>query len=397
MTVRASPVEVVAGALDYVRQGEGGQVVANRNGPPVGGTDQPPLSAEEILAAYAKGKRDFRFVNADGIQLVRANLREARFLGASLREANFENAILTHVQFKAADLRGARLAGAMINATDLIATRFDRANLSDTDLTGAAMNGANCTSADMRKAVLGNARLDAANLTHARLRGAYLSATNLSNIDATPFCNIKLRQDGPSIIDPRTVIKSYQTPGFKRFMLDCGVPEIFAEYMIDCARATSESLWRTLMQTTFISYGGPDETFAQKLYYALREHNVVTFYFPVSATLGERIDSEVFRRIQEHDRVILICSRNSLDRAGVLNEIQETFDREARDGGATYLLPVTLDDYVFTGWRTIQPELAERVGRRVVGDFRRAARSKRAFDEALDRLLDALKIKRPSS
>lgn len=131
------------------------------------------------------------------------------------------------------------------------------------------------------------------------------------------------------------------------------------------------------------------------LYEALKAHGVVTFFFPASATFGERIDSEVFRRLQEHDRMILICSRNSLDRPGVLNEIQETFDREARDGGTTYLLPVTLDDYVFSGWRTTHPELAERVGRRVVGDFRGTARSKTKFNSALDRLLDALKTRRP--
>ena len=104
----------------------------------------------------------------------------------------------------------------------------------------------------------------------------------------------------------------------------------------------------------------------------------------------------MFQRLQQRDRVILVCSRNSLDRPGVLNEIQETFDREARDGGATYLLPITLDDYVFAEWRTTQPELAERVGRRVVGDFRGTARSKKRFDVALERLLDALKTKRPT-
>ena len=104
----------------------------------------------------------------------------------------------------------------------------------------------------------------------------------------------------------------------------------------------------------------------------------------------------MYKQIQEYDRIILVCSANSLDRPGVLHEIQETFDREARDGGATYLLPVTLDDYVFSGWRTTHPVLAERVGRRVVGDFRGTTRSKKKFDEALARLVDALKTKRPS-
>jgi len=55
-----------------------------------------------------------------------------------------------------------------------------------------------------------------------------------------------------------------------------------------------------------------------------------------------------------------------------------------------------IDEYVLREWRTNPRELAERVRRRVVGDFRKARRNRAAFDSALDRLLDALKTKRPS-
>src|ERR1019366_5985809 len=134
-------------------------------------------------------------------------------------------------------------------------------------------------------------------------------------------------------------------PRLKRFMTDCGVPEIFAEFMIDCARSSSARLMRSLMESTFISYGGPDELFARKLYDELRAHDVIVFFFPETATVGERIGNEVPRPIQQHDRVFLVCPRDSLDRPGVINEIQETLDREARDGGATYLLPIMIDDY----------------------------------------------------
>ena len=150
------------------------------------------------------------------------------------------------------------------------------------------------------------------------------------------------------------------------------------------------------MQTTFISYGGPDEGFARDLYEALKQHGVIVFFFPESATLGERIDSEIYRRLAEHDRVILVCSEASLNRPGVLHEIQETFDRESRDGGATYLLPIMLDDYVLTGWKEVHPVLAERVCRRVVGDFRKAPQGGTDFDVAVGRLIDALKRNRPA-
>jgi len=354
------------------------------------------LTASEIVAAYQAGRRDFHFVRADHADLAGTNLRGALFYYASLRGANFTNASLTHVQFKGADLTEAVLRGSWLNATDLIGAIFHNADMGGIDLTGAALARADCTGADMRRAYFGGASLQQASFAGARLDHAWLGSTHFDDVDVRPFCDLStLVHVGPSYIDSRTVMRSYTHPGLKRFMVDCGVPQVFTDYMIDCAQALDLPLLRRMMQTTFISYGGPDETFARRLYDALRSHNVVVFFFPETATMGERINSEIFRRIQEHDRVLLVCSRNSLDRAGVVNEIQETLDREARDGGATYLLPITLDDYVSTGWKKKQPELAERVCRRIIGDFRGTKRNQQNFERAVARLLDALKVKRP--
>ncbi|WP_373294538.1 TIR domain-containing protein [Dactylosporangium sucinum] len=252
------------------------------------------------------------------------------------------------------------------------------------------------------RAVLDGARFNNSTLCGARFEGSFLdgvriTSANLCELDVRPFCDARrIAHSGPSEIDARTVMLSYSHPRLKRFMLDCGVPELFAEYMIDCARALGEPLIRSMMQSSFISYGGPDERFARKLYDSLRRNSVITFFFPETATIGERAGNEIYKGIQSYDRIILICSRNSLDRPGVLNEIQETLDREARDGGATYLLPVTLDDYIFADWSPALSSLAERVKGRVVADFRGTARSARAFDAALSRLIDALKVRRPS-
>jgi hypothetical protein len=356
------------------------------------------MTAGELMAAYEGGERYFADVVLDGEQLVRVNLHDACFLKASFKKANLEGADLTGVQLKMADLSGARLIAADLGCTDLIWAKFRKADLTDADLTGAALQDADCTGAILKSTYLGNASLTSSVFADAMLDGAKLFHTDLSEVDVSPFCDTaKLKHSGPSTIDARTVMKSYRNRRLKSFMLDCGVPPLFATYMIDCAIALGEPLLRSLMQSTFISYGSPDEAFARKLYEALKHHGVVVFFFPETAALGERIDSEVYRRLQEHDRVILICSRASLDRPGVLNEIRETFDREARDGAATYLLPIMLDDYVLTGWRGTHPDLAERVSGRVVGDFRKAARSRKGFEQALDRLLDALKRSRPDS
>jgi hypothetical protein len=53
-----------------------------------------------------------------------------------------------------------------------------------------------------------------------------------------------------------------------------------------------------------------------------------------------------------------------------------------------------IDDYVLNDWRKVQPDLAERLGRRIIADFRKARRSKAQFSLALDRVIDALKVRR---
>jgi hypothetical protein len=353
------------------------------------------LTAKELLSAYRRGERHFHYVRLDGANLAGMDLTGASFYGASLRAVDLERTRLTYVQLKSADLTGANLSRAAINATDLIGATFVDADLSEADLTGACMARADCRRADMTSTRFNNVTLANANFSGTRLTGARLSSAYFDDVDVSSFCDARsLEHLGPSHIDYRTVIRSYLHPNLRRFMTDCGVPEIFTTYMIDCAHASGDPLLRSLMQSTFISYGGPDEKFARRIYDALRAHKVPLFFFPETARVGERIDNEVFRRLQEHDRVLLLCSRDSLDRPGVISEIQETLDREARDGSATYLLPVMIDDYVLTGWRASHPELAERVGRRIIGDFRKTRRNKGAFDAAVARVVDVLKVKR---
>lgn len=354
------------------------------------------MTAGAVIDDYLNGRRDFMHVDLGGVDLSYCELTGASFYGANLKGANLAHAILTHVQLKGADVKNADLSMARLNATDLIAADFSNADCRETDFTGASLFRSRMKHADLSSANFGAANLEDADLSSAKLCGARLFHTVLCDLDVSAFCDEpKLNHGGPSHVDYRTVVKSHHHPAFRQFISDCGVPGMFSEFMIDCARASTEPFLRRLMQSTFISYGGPDERFARRLYEALRNRGVITFFFPESATVGARISDEVFRAIQRHDRVLLVCSRRSLNRAGVVNEIHEAFDREAKDGGATYLLPITLDDYLFDGWRQKEPALAERVARRVVGDFRSALRSRLRFDKALSRLVDALKIKKP--
>lgn len=79
-----------------------------------------------------------------------------------------------------------------------------------------------------------------------------------------------------------------------------------------------------------------------------------------------------------------------------MNEIEETLARESRDGGESYLIPITLDDYVFKDWAPKNADVAQAVRDRVVADFRGADKDDERFSAALVRLIGALQKKSPN-
>jgi hypothetical protein len=90
--------------------------------------------------------------------------------------------------------------------------------------------------------------------------------------------------------------------------------------------------------------------------------------------------------VNEYDRVILICSEPSLQRNGVLNEIEQSLAREARTGGTNLLIPIALDDYLFNHWKPARDDLRRALMDRVVADFS----DREAYHDRLQRLLRVL-------
>ncbi len=285
---------------------------------------------------------------------------------------DFHRANLAGANFEQAVLRGARLTSALL----------DRAELRRTDFTDAFLENTH-----FRGAVFAETNLNSALLQGAEFTDSVLQQALLINCDLAPLCRARRTKfTGPSTVDFRSVVLSACEPKLKEFLRRTGMPEVFVEYDVSCAQALTGSERRSLLQSSFFSYGGPDEPFATELNEALLDQGVVTFLFSKDAVPGRRLSRVMHEGVNNYDRVILVCSRASLDRPGVLNEIQETLDREARDGGAEYLLPVRLDDYVFTDWAPGNAHLARAVRSRVVADFTSAER----FSDGVGKLVRAL-------
>ncbi len=163
-------------------------------------------------------------------------------------------------------------------------------------------------------------------------------------------------------------------------------------------------------KTVFLSYGGPDTNIAESLRNDLEQSGIDTWWFPSNAQWGQKIHHEVTKNIHKYDRLLLICSRRSLIRNGVLHEIEEVVDRESAQGGISILIPVAIDDVLDTEWWRYEPDengnphlgnidsaelsrrmaLARVLNRRVVGDLKESTPGDEKWLAALKRLTAVL-------
>jgi hypothetical protein len=343
----------------------------------------PPANTKELLAQYEDGVRNFSGIRLHDGDFVSVHLADVDFSGADLSWTTFGEVTLERVRFD-----GATLANTQLYETSLVDCSLREAYLDACEVGWSDWGYNDFTNASLGIAVLRETNMGAGDFT-----GAELNSTLLIGCDIRGLCQASptLVHTGASYVDHRTIIKSLRAPNLRDFLLRSGMPPIFVEYTVECALAVDNPALSRMMQSTFISYGDPDTAFARKLYEALHKSGVKTFFFPEHAVPGERLHRLMREGVNQYDRVVLVCSEASLNRRGVLNEIEETLAREAREGGHNYLLPIRLDDYVFTDWAPARADVAQAVRDHVVADFSDTLHDEVKFEAALLRLLGALR------
>lgn len=110
-----------------------------------------------------------------------------------------------------------------------------------------------------------------------------------------------------------------------------------------------------------ISYGGSDVLEATHLNNFLIQNGVATWFYPENSLPGDKLHRMMNNMINDADRVILLCSKSSLHRSGVLNELERILEREAKEGGSAILIPIALDQYVFEEWKPEKKDLANQI------------------------------------
>lgn len=138
--------------------------------------------------------------------------------------------------------------------------------------------------------------------------------------------------------------------------------------------------------SAFISYGRPDAAFATTLYDFLCVHGVKAFFFPETAPAGKPIHDVLFDGVMAFDRLLVVCSQQSLSRVGVRTELEHAFAKAAEHARFGDIIPLHLDDHV----ETAQDPVCRRLRNVVAIDFRGAMAEPARFEKAAHRLRNNL-------
>jgi len=184
---------------------------------------------------------------------------------------------------------------------------------------------------------------------------------------------------GPSAIGIDTIYRSKGNIP-EVFLRGAGVPDSFIEYMASLVGKPIQ------FYSCFISHSSKDERFCGRLYADLQTKGVRTWYFPEDTRWGGPVWGEIDHSIRIYDKLVVICSGDSLQSGPVLREIELALQREGR-GGKNVLFLVRIDDYLFDRWE--HPRKADVVSK-VVGDFRGWDQDTARYDVAFRKLLRAL-------
>jgi hypothetical protein len=345
--------------------------------------------------AHPDAQLDLTLANLSGANLTGANLTLANLSGANLTGANLTGADLT-----LANLTGADLAVARLFRADLDLAGLDLADLSEADLSEANLSGADLTGVNLSKANLSLTVFCATVLNQTRFSEARFGGTVLADCDLSVALGLEaVIHEAPSTIGLDTIVRSGGNIP-EAFLRGAGVPDSIITYVRSLVAEPIQ------FYTCFISYASPDQPFAQRLYADLQAKGVRCWYYPETALMGRRVWEDIDRAIRVYDKLVVVCSRSSLNSPAVLREIERALAKEdaiarenaqkSRDAAKgepprlkdkDVLFPIRVDNYIFDGW---EHHRKADVTNRTIGDFVGWRRSTRKYEDALQRLLHAL-------
>ena len=317
---------------------------------------------------------------------------DERFVGINLRDADLRGLSLFYGDFMKADLEGA-------------------------DLSYADLSNASFTDANLRRANLLNARTITTGFDGADLRGSTLVGNFfwLCSFDQARFEDADIAEtsflecEGLRNATGLDRLARFASVGLDRQTLVDNVIGLPNDFLLKAGYTTVEiEMMRSLYKhndgllSCFVSHAESDMDFVKKLLYGLRRHDVHCWHYKADLRGGRPWREQIGDAIRSHDRLLLVCSRKSLYRANVAEEILFALE-EQRTTGKQKLFPIRLDDHILSA--SFMDDAREKVVTRQwrdnwvpsvleehIPDFSSWQSDPMAYRAEFSRLLDALRL-----
>jgi hypothetical protein len=257
------------------------------------------------------------------------------------------------------NLAGMDLSRAILYSANLRKCNLRGANLARAHLGGADLSGANLREANLRGAQLNGANLNRVDLTHANMSYARLGLSVLGDVDLSRVRGLaSVRHDNASTVGIDTLYRSRgKIP--ESFLRGCGVPE-------EMLQVNKALVGKALAyHSCFVSYAAADERFARKLHDDLQMNGVRVWFAPEDLKIGDPIQETIEEAIRTYDKLILVLSKHSVDRAWVRQEFTRALAKE-QEQNRVVLFPIRLDD----AFLETTEQWAYDLRQRHIGDFR---------------------------
>lgn len=273
---------------------------------------------------------DSDYYYSPSLDLVGANLGQARFTGMTLNRIDFSSAHLG-----AADFTGA----------SVLDTRFIQSDLSDVSLAKATLMESLFIDCDMQGVNFANAFFFANVFAKLDLR----QVTGLSSITHVMQSSIGIET-------------LYMSGGMlpQEFLKGTGMSRWILSYPPSCEEQEQQYF------SCFISYSASDQNFVSRLYRDLTRTSVRCWLATHDLPIGARIRLKIDETIQTYDKLLLVLSERSLSSQWVEQEVETALARE-RQLQSTILVPIRIDDSIMVataGWAAYLRNT------RHIGDFR---------------------------
>ena len=300
---------------------------------------------------------DLRDIDLSGANLSHAALHNADFQGTNLCEASLLHSDAPGARFVGADLTGletgaANLAGAEFDSSDVRGANLSLTNLSRATFRYSDFSGANLQDSDLSFAVMKSTQFIRTNFT-----GVRLGETVISDCDMSQCIGLEtVEHHGLSTIGTDSLVNTMRGAGgdlsFQQeaFFIGAGISSVLLQDIQQRVKSDAMKLY-----TSLITFGPRDTKFAHKLFRDLKKRQIICWKCDdVGKKNSTPLDFE--RGTHSYDKIIVVCSKDSLNRSPVLEEIEKALQKERRlkSQGAIdtdVLFLVQRDHYMQSGWK----------------------------------------------